>query len=408
MTVERPFAGSGRALLTKVDPNVVHNMTSSHNIAPAAKHVSKRRKPPFRADHVGSLLRPKHLLEARSKFDKGDITAAELRLTENDAIGHAVKRQEEVGLKAITDGEFRRRSWHMDFICRIGGVTSAGTQERPFHNESGAVRNEIEIPKVVGRLRLDKPIFADDFTFLKSITKANPKFSIPSPSMLHGLGSTLEDNSVYANPEEFWRDLAKVYVDELRALDRLGCTYLQIDDTMFATLGDPDYRRKLSPSAGAQDRLHMTYIRLLNDALAQKPPAMTVCVHTCRGNHRSAWVAAGGYDAVAEAVFNELNVDGFFLEFDDERSGTFEPLRYVPKGKMIVLGLVTSKKGELEKKDDIKRRIDAATKYIDLDQLALSPQCGFASTLLGNLLTEDQQFAKLALVVEVAEEVWGK
>lgn len=388
--------------------NVVDNMTVSQNAALAAKRVSERRKPPFRADHVGSLLRPTHLLEARSKFDKGEITAAELRLIENDVIRHAVKRQEEVGLKAITDGEFRRRSWHMDFICRIGGVISAGTQERPFHNESGAVRNEIEIPKVVGRLRLDKPIFADDFAFLKSITKATPKFSIPSPSMLHGLGSTLEDKSVYANPQEFWRDLAKVYVDELWALDRLGCTYLQIDDTMFATLGDPDYRRKLSPLAGAQDQLHMTYIRLLNDALAQKPPAMTVCVHTCRGNHRSAWVAAGGYDAVAEAVFNQLDVDGFFLEYDDERSGTFEPLRFVPKEKMIVLGLVTSKKGALEKKDDIKRRIDAATKYIDLDQLALSPQCGFASTLLGNLLTEDEQFAKLGLIVEVAKEVWGE
>jgi len=381
-------------------------MTMSHNIAPAAKHLSQRGKPPFRADHVGSLLRPKHLLEARSKFDKGEITAAELRLREDDAIRQAVKRQEAVGLRAITDGEFRRRSWHMDFICRIGGVTSAGTQERPFHNESGAVRNEIEIPKVVGRLQLNNPIFADDFVFLKSITKATPKFSIPSPSMLHGLGLTLEDQSVYANPEEFGRDLAKVYIDELWALDRLGCTYLQIDDTMFATLGDPSYRKKLSSLAGAQEQLHMTYIRLLNDSLSQRPPGMTVCVHTCRGNHRSAWVAAGGYDPVAEAVFNELNVDGFFLEYDDERSGSFEPLRYVPKGKMIVLGLVTSKKGALEKKDDIKRRIDAAAKYIDLDQLALSPQCGFASTLMGNLLTEDQQFAKLALVVEVAKEVW--
>ena len=383
-------------------------MTASSNTATAAEQFSKRIKPPFRADHVGSLLRPKHLLEARDKLDKGQIIAAELRRIEDDAICHAVKRQEDVGLKSITDGEFRRRSWHMDFICRIGGVVSAGTQMRPFHNEKGDVKNEIEVPKVVGRLRLEQPIFADDFQFLKSITKATPKFSIPSPSMLHGLGSTLEDKSIYADPEDFWHDLAKVYIDELRALDRLGCTYLQIDDTMFATLADPEYRKKINPLAGAQGQLHKTYIRLLNDSLAGRPAGMTVCVHTCRGNHRSAWVAAGGYDPVAEAVFNELNVDGFFLEYDDKRSGSFEPLRFVPKGKIVVLGLLTSKKGALEKKDDVKRRIDAATKYIDLDQLALSPQCGFASTLLGNLLSEDQQFAKLALVVEIAREVWGE
>jgi 5-methyltetrahydropteroyltriglutamate--homocysteine methyltransferase len=384
------------------------DMTASSNTAAAAKQSAQRTNPPFRADHVGSLLRPQHLLEARAKLDKGQIIAAELRRIEDEAIRQAVKRQEDVGLKSITDGEFRRRSWHMDFICRIGGVVSAGTQVRPFHNETGDVRNEIEVPKVVGRLRLEQPIFAEDFRFLKATTKATPKFSIPSPSMLHGLGSTLEDKSVYANPENFWHDLAKVYIDELSALHRLGCSYLQIDDTMFATLADPEYRKKINPLAGAEHQLHKTYIRLLNDSLAQRPTDMTVCVHTCRGNHRSAWVAAGGYDPVAEAVFNELNVDGFFLEYDDERSGSFEPLRFVPKGKTVVLGLITSKRGALEQKDDIKRRIDAATKYIDLDQLALSPQCGFASTLLGNLLTEDQQFAKLALVVEVAREIWGE
>jgi len=369
--------------------------------------MSKRIKPPFRADHVGSLLRPQHLLDARSKRDKGEISAAQLRSIEDDAIRHVIKRQEEVGLKAVTDGELRRRSWHMDFICRIGGVISAGTQLRPFHNETGSVKNEIDLPKVVGKLCLNEPIFAEDFKFVQAATKAMPKLSIPSPSMLHGLGA-IEDKSVYCRPEDFWRDLVKVYADELNALSRIGCTYLQIDDTMFATLSDPAFQKKLNPAAGAQDLLYMTYIRLVNDALAQKPPGMTVCVHTCRGNHRSAWVASGGYDPVAEAVFNELNVDGFFLEYDDERSGTFEPLRFVPKGKMVVLGLLTSKKGALEKKDDIKRRIDAATKYIDLDQLALSPQCGFASTLLGNLLTEDQEFAKLELVVEIAREVWGE
>ena len=369
--------------------------------------MSKRTKPPFRSDQVGSLLRPQYLLDARGKFDKGEITAAQLRSIEDDAIRLAVKRQEEVGLKAVTDGEFRRRSWHMDFICRIGGVTSAGTQLRPFYNETGSVKNEIDLPKVVGKLGLTEPIFADDFMFLQSATKATPKLSIPSPSMLHGLGAT-EDKSIYGRPEEFWADLVNVYKEELWALSRIGCAYLQIDDTMFATLSDPSFQKKLNPSAGMQDQLYKTYIRLMNDSLAQRPPGVTLCVHTCRGNHRSAWVAAGGYDPIAEAVFNELDVDGFFLEYDDERSGTFEPLRFVPKGKMVVLGLLTSKKGALEKKDDIKRRIDAATKYIDLEQLALSPQCGFASTSLGNLLTEDQEFAKLALVVEIAREVWGE
>jgi 5-methyltetrahydropteroyltriglutamate--homocysteine methyltransferase len=369
--------------------------------------IPKRTKPPFRADHVGSLLRPQHLLDARSKFDKREISAAQLRSIEDGAIRHAVKRQEDVGLKAVTDGEFRRRSWHMDFICRIGGVTSAGTQLRPFQNETGSVKNEIDLPKVVGRLSLKEPIFADDFKFLQSATKATPKLSIPSPSMLHGLGA-IEDKGIYGSPEEFWRDLVEVYTEELWALSRIGCTYLQIDDTMFATLSDPSFQKKLNPSAGSKDQLYKTYIRLMNESVAQKPPEMTLCVHTCRGNHRSAWVATGGYDPVAEAVFNELNVDGFFLEYDDERSGTFEPLRFVPKGKMVVLGLLTSKQGTLEKKDDIKRRIDAAAKYIDMDQLALSPQCGFASTLLGNLLTEDQQFAKLELAVEIAREVWGE
>ena len=312
---------------------------------------------------------------------------------EDDAIRYAVKRQEEVGLKAITDGEFRRRSWHMDFICRIGGVTSAGTQLRPFYNETGSVKNEIDLPKVVGKLGLSEPIFAEDFKFLQSATKATPKLSISSPSMLHGLGA-IEDKRFTAGRRNSGGDLVKVYTDELWELSRIGCTYLQIDDTMFATLSDPSFQKKLSPSAGAQDQLYKTYIRLVNKSVAQKPPGMTLCVHTCRGNHRSAWVAAGGYDPVAEAVFNELNVDGFFLEYDDERSGTFEPLRFVPKGKMVVLGLLTSKKGALENKDDIKRRIDAATKYVDLDQLALSPQCGFASTSLGNLLTEDQEFGE--------------
>jgi 5-methyltetrahydropteroyltriglutamate--homocysteine methyltransferase len=369
--------------------------------------MSPRSKPPFRADHVGSLLRPQAVLEARGKLASKEISTGELRRIEDDAIRYVVKRQEEIGLQSVTDGELRRGTWHMDFLCRIGGVIAAGTQVRPFRNESGEVRNEIVVPKVVERVHLDETIFGEDFSFLKATTRATPKLTIPSPSMLHGLGTTLENGEVYRDTEELFRDLTKVYVEQIRRLAQLGCTYLQIDDTMFATLGDPSYRDKIRATAGNSEHRHLTYIKLINAALANRPAGMTVCVHTCRGNHRSAWVASGGYDLVAEAVFDELQVDGLFLEYDDARSGTFEPLRFVPKGKIIVLGLVTTKKGQLEKKDDLKRRIDAAAKYVDIDQLCLSPQCGFASTLQGNLLTEEEQFAKLRLVVETAREVWG-
>jgi 5-methyltetrahydropteroyltriglutamate--homocysteine methyltransferase len=365
--------------------------------------MAPRTKPPFRADHVGSLLRPHAVLNARKDFESKKISAEELRAIEDSAIRNAVKRQEEIGLQSVTDGEFRRASWHMDFLCRIGGVIAAGTQMRPFHNETGEVPNEILVPKITGKLYLDGAIFGEDFTFLKSITTAIPKLTIPSPSMLHGLGANVESTEVYKEPAQLFHDLSKVYADQIHSLKALGCTYLQIDDTMFATLGDPNYRDNIRASG---DR-HLTYIKLINDALANRPSGLTICVHTCRGNHRSAWVASGGYDWVAEAVFNELNVDGFFLEYDDERSGSFEPLRFVPKGKMIVLGLITSKKGRLEKKDDLKRRISEASKYVDIDQLCLSPQCGFASMLEGNLLTEDEQFAKLRLVVETARDVWG-
>ena len=372
-----------------------------------AELMPPRSKPPFRADHVGSLLRPQAVLEARRKLEGKEISAGELRQIEDDAIRYVIKQQEEVGLQSVTDGELRRGTWHMDFLCRIGGVIAAGTQVRPFRNETGEVRNEIVVPKVVERLHLGDTIFGEHFSFLKATTRAIPKLTIPSPSMLHGLGSTLENGEVYRDAEELFHDLINVYVEQIRRLQRLGCTYLQIDDTMFATLGDPSYRDKIRATAGSSEQRHLTYIKLINAALAERPTTMTVCVHTCRGNHRSAWVASGGYDLVAEAVFNELRVDGLFLEYDDERSGTFEPLRFVPKGKIIVLGLVTTKKGQLEKKDDLKRRIDAAAKYVDIDQLCLSPQCGFASTLQGNLLTEEEQFAKLRLVVETAREVWG-
>jgi 5-methyltetrahydropteroyltriglutamate--homocysteine methyltransferase len=379
--------------------------------ASVAKHevnaMSPRSTPPFRADHVGSLLRPPAVLDARRTFESGQIPPEQLRRIEDDAVRQVIKQQEAIGLQCATDGELRRGTWHMDFLCRIGGVVAGGTQLRPFRNQDGEVRNEITVPKVVGRLHLDSTIFGEDFLFLKSNTRAVPKLTIPSPSMLHALGSTLDSDGVYRDAEQFFHDLAEVYREQIRRLAALGCSYLQIDDTMFATLGDPSYRDRVRATAGNGEQRHLTYIKLINAALSERPAGMTICVHTCRGNHRSAWVAAGGYDLVAEAVFNELKVDGLFLEYDDDRSGTFEPLRFVPKGRTIVLGLVTSKKGQLERKDDLKRRIDAAAKHVDLDQLCLSPQCGFASTLMGNVLTEDQQFAKLALVVETAREVWG-
>jgi 5-methyltetrahydropteroyltriglutamate--homocysteine methyltransferase len=361
--------------------------------------MQTRARPPFRAEHVGSLLRPQALLDARKKA----LPIEELRALEDEAIRRVVKRQEEVGLRVVTDGEFRRKSWHMDFLCQIGGVMSAGTQLRPFYNEGGSVRNEIESPRIVSRVALDKTIFGDHFTFLKAITQVTPKISIPSPSILHGLG----DTAFYTDKEKLFEDLARVYAEEIRRLEALGCSYLQIDDTMFAMLGDPTYRDKIRAASGDPDKRHLTYIKLFNDAVAQRAPGTTIGVHTCRGNHRSAWVAEGSYDKVAEAVFGSLNVDALFLEYDDARSGGFEPLRFVPKGKTVVLGLVTSKRPQLENKDDLKRRIDEAAQYIDLEQLCLSPQCGFASTSEGNLLSEDEQFAKLRLVVEVAQEVWG-
>ena len=299
--------------------------------------MSNRGKPPFRAEHAGSLLRPRVVLEARDQFARQEITAEQLREIEDQATRAAVKRQEDIGLAAVTDGELRRGSWHMDFLCRIGGVVPGGTQLRPFHNETGDVRNEILLPKVIGRLHLEKPIFGADFLFLKSITNALPKLTIPAPSLLHGLGVTLGDGAVYADEQSLLDDLVKVYAEQVRLLETIGCTYLQIDDTMFATLGDPNYRDKIRTTAGNPDQRHLIYIDLINRAIAKRSANLTVCVHTCRGNHRSAWAASGGYDFVAEVIFNKLNVDGFFLEYDDARSGTFEPLRFVPKHKRVML-----------------------------------------------------------------------
>ena len=341
---------------------------------------------------------------ARKDAEAGRISRAELRRIEDDTIRRLVKRQQDIGLEVATDGEIRRGTWHMDFLCQIGGVTARGVQRRPFRNETGDVLNEIVIPKVTDRLHLERTIFGEDFVFLKAHTAAVPKLTIPSPNMLYGLGE-VENPDVYPDIELELRDLVDVYAEQMRRLELLGCRYLQIDDTTFATLGHATFRNEGTAAARTADTPLSTFIGLMNAVLERKPPSMTVCVHTCRGNHRSAWIASGGYDAVAEAVFNELKVDGFFLEYDDARSGSFEPLRFVPKDKTIVLGLVTTKSGRLESKDDLKRRVDEAARYVPLDQLCLSPQCGFASTLQGNLLTEDEQFAKLGLMVETAREI---
>ncbi len=334
--------------------------------------MAPRTSPPFRADHVGSLLRPPRLLQARDDFAAGRITAADLRAVEDEEIPGAIKMQEDVGLQSATDGEFRRASWHMDFIYALGGVSKApGNLKVQFHNASGDIEFTPASIQVDGKVHIDDTIFADAFTFLKShVTTAVPKLTIPSPNMVHYRGGpAMLDPAVYPDIEQFWADLAAAYADEVSRLGELGCTYLQFDDTSLAYLNDPAQRAEIAERGEDAEHMHLRYIKQINDAVKDKPANMAITTHMCRGNFRSSWVASGGYDFVAEALFSELNVDGFFLEYDDERSGGFEPLRFVPPGKMVVLGLVTTKRPELESKDDLKRRIDAAAKYVPLDQI---------------------------------------
>jgi 5-methyltetrahydropteroyltriglutamate--homocysteine methyltransferase len=371
----------------------------------------KRTKPPFRADHVGSLLRPPRLLKARDDFAAGTIDAAELRGIEDEAIRAVVRKQEEVGLQSATDGELRRASWHMDFIYSLDGVSKeAGQIAVKFHRADGDIEFTPAALYIDGKLGVSRTIFGDDFRFLrKTVTTNLPKLTIPSPSMVHyRAGRAAIDTNVYPDLDVFWSDLAKAYTEEVRGLAELGCTYLQFDDTSLAYMNDPQQRDYVASIGGDPERQHLEYIRHINESLAERPEDMSVTTHMCRGNFRSAWAAEGSYDFVAEAVLNDLEVDGFFMEWDDERSGGFEPLRFLPKGeKQVVLGLVTTKRGQLESKDDIKRRIEAAAKHAPVDQLCLSPQCGFSSTVEGNVLTDEEQWAKLRLIVEVAEEVWG-
>jgi 5-methyltetrahydropteroyltriglutamate--homocysteine methyltransferase len=376
-----------------------------------ATTTRRRTEPPFRADHVGSLLRPPELLQARDDHAAGRIDAAALRAVEDDAIRRIVARQEEIGLQSATDGEFRRASWHMDFIYQLDGITKeAGHIAVKFFNENGEIEFTPAALHVHGKLGVSKTIFGEHFRFLQeTVTRNVPKLTIPSPSMVHYRGGRAAiDPDVYPDIDQFWADLTGAYRDQVRRLGELGCTYLQFDDTSLAYMNDPHQREYVASIGGDPERQHVEYIHHINEALADRPEGMTVTTHMCRGNFRSAWAAEGSYDFVAEVLFQELEVDGFFMEWDDERSGGFEPLRLLPKGeKQVVLGLVTTKRGELESRDDLLRRIEAASQFAPIEQLCLSPQCGFSSTVEGNELTEEQQWAKLRLIVELAEEVWG-
>jgi 5-methyltetrahydropteroyltriglutamate--homocysteine methyltransferase len=369
-----------------------------------------RTTPPFRADHVGSLLRPQRLLQARDDHAAGRVSAEELRAVEDDAIREVVAMQRDVGLQTATDGEFRRASWHMDYIYQLGGVARADENLTVrFRNPQGTLEFTSAALKINDKVRLTHTIFGDHFRFLQGLaTDATPKLTVPSPNMVHYRGGPAAiDPNVYPDIEEFWSDLATAYAEQVARLGELGCSYLQFDDTSLAYLNDPQQRAMIAQRGDDAEHLHLRYIKQINQALARKPPGMTVTTHMCRGNFRSSWAAEGGYDFVAEALFGELGVDGFFLEYDDARSGGFEPLRFVPEGKLVVLGLVTTKRGELEDKDLLKRRIEDASRFVPLEQLCLSPQCGFSSTVEGNVLSYDEQVAKLRLIVETAQEVWG-
>jgi 5-methyltetrahydropteroyltriglutamate--homocysteine methyltransferase len=362
-------------------------------------------KPPFRADQVGSLLRPAEIKEARAKVERGEMSAEELRAIEDRCIRKAVARQETLGLESITDGEYRRGWWNHDFLGRIDGVEIELDQKSYKFAGSDDPRYT---PKVRRRVRRARPMMLDHFKYLKSVTRKTAKFTMPSPSILyHRGGRAAISREAYPDLEELWGDVGRVYQEEIGDLAAAGCTYLQIDDTSFSFLCDAKFRASCRSRGDDPDALPHMYARAVNAAVADRPSGVTLVMHTCRGNWKSTWLAEGGYHPIAEAVFNETNVDGYFLEYDSARAGSFEPLRFVPKGKKVVLGLVSTKTPVLEKKDELKRRIEQASKYVPLEDLCISPQCGFASSHHGNLLTEDDQWRKLALVVELAREVWG-
>ena len=366
----------------------------------------QRNDPPLRADHVGSLLRPPLLKQARARHERGEISVEELRAIEDRTIVALIAKQAEIGLGSATDGEFRRSMWHFDFLERLDGC-------EPYTPNSGiAFKGTVTKAKgvrVVGKVGFSGHPMIEHFRFLKEhTTVAMPKMTIPSPSVLHFRGGRKAiTEAAYPDLNDFYRDLGRAYNAAVQAFADAGCRYLQFDETNLAYLCDPEQRQSLRERGEDPDELRATYARMINAAIEGRPAGMTITMHFCRGNFRSSWIAQGGYEPVADILFNQIGVNGYFMEYDTDRAGGFEPLRFVPKEKTVVLGLVTSKNGQLESKDEIRRRIDAAARYIDPDQLCLSPQCGFASTEEGNLLSEEEQWAKLSRIVEIAGEVWG-
>ena len=364
-------------------------------------------KPPFRADHVGSLLRPQELHEARARHRKGEIDANALKAVQERCIREVIRLQESIGIPAVTDGEFRRDWWHIDFLHGFDGVELAkgdaygdakfkGTEEQP------------PFMLVEGRIRRSKPNMLEHFEFLKAhVKKGTPKFTMPSPAMLHARADRASISKTYPNLDNFWEDLTRAYREEIHDLYQAGCRYLQIDDTTIAMMGDEKVQAQFRKLGDDPKKDVAMYAEAVNAAIRDVPEDMTVCIHTCRGNFKSTWLASGSYDYVAETAFSRIDVDGFFLEFDTERAGGFEPLRYIPKGKKVVLGLVSSKLADLESKDLLKRRIEQASKFVPMENLCLSPQCGFSSTYHGNNLTVDQEAAKLRLCLETAQALWG-
>ncbi len=381
--------------------------------------MTPRTKPPFRADHVGSLIRPPDLIKARAvSRDKPTPTMAkmtpeaqaELARIQQEAIRGVVAMQEAIGLKVVTDGEYNRTSWQRDFLLKIENVVDAPSKVPiKFHSAAGVREHAPPTMRVAGKLGRPKGgMFVEDYKFLHSIAKATPKVTMPSPTVVHFRGGReMIDAKAYPQMDAFYADLARVYQDEIADLAAAGCRYIQLDEVNLAYLCDPELRKHVAAIGEDPETLPRTYARLINDTIARKPADMVACMHLCRGNFAGHWVAEGGYEPVAEVLFNEMNIDGYFLEYDSERAGGFEPLRFLPKGKMAVLGLLTTKSPEMETKDELKRRIEQAARIVPLEQLALSPQCGFSSGIGGETMTTDVQKAKLALIVETARDVWG-
>ena len=362
-------------------------------------------KPPFRADQVGSLLRPAGLAAARAQFRQGALSADTLRLVEDDSIRNIVEKQQSIGLRSITDGELRRDYWHIDFLRQLDGVTITAMANQ---SRFGGTEEQPPIATVTGKIVCARPIMVDAFEYLHGITRGTAKVTIPSPSMLYMRGGRKAvSDTVYPDLAQFWRDVAVAYRRAIGYFAERGCTYLQLDDVSFAYLCDPKFRDGCRRNGDDPDALPRIFADALNAALRGRPAGMSITMHTCRGNFRSSWVAEGGYESIAEAMFS-IDVDGFFMEFDSARAGSFEPLRFLPAGKRAVLGLVTTKQGAIESDDEIKRRIDAASAFVPLERLCLSPQCGFSSTHHGNAVSESEQWRKLELVVRVAREVWGE